>query len=40
VASWAKAFGWDVALARFAEMPSLLKKRFDNLYVAAPLLTN
>ncbi|KAK4136039.1 hypothetical protein BT67DRAFT_440170 [Trichocladium antarcticum] len=40
VASWAKAFGWDGALAAMAKMPSLLDKRFDNLYVAAPLLTN
>lgn len=39
VKSWAEAFGWDTALAGLAGMPSLLNKRFDNLYVAAPLLT-
>lgn len=39
VAMWAAAFGWDGMLAKVAKVPSLLDKRFDQLYVAAPLLT-
>lgn len=39
VATWAAAFGWDAALSKIAKMPPLLEKRFDQLYVAAPLLT-
>lgn len=39
VKDWATAFGWDKALASVAKMPSLLNRRFDQLYVAAPLVT-
>ncbi|KAK3944843.1 hypothetical protein QBC46DRAFT_251239 [Diplogelasinospora grovesii] len=39
VALWTNVFGWDAALAKVAKIPSLLDKRFDNLYVASPLLT-
>lgn len=39
VTDWATAFGWDKALASIAKMPSLLNRRFDQLYVAAPLVT-
>ncbi|EAQ91833.1 hypothetical protein CHGG_00068 [Chaetomium globosum CBS 148.51] len=39
VTDWATAFGWDKALSSIAKMPSLLNRRFDQLYVAAPLVT-
>lgn len=37
--AWAEAFGWNGALATVAKIPSLLNGRFDQLYVAAPLVT-
>ncbi|KAK4152314.1 hypothetical protein C8A00DRAFT_16367 [Chaetomidium leptoderma] len=39
VKTWAAAFGWDAGLAAVAKMPSLLNSRFNQLYVAAPLVT-
>ena len=40
VRKWASAFGWDAdTLSRVAGMPATLNAQFDNLYVAAPLLT-
>ncbi|RWA09800.1 hypothetical protein EKO27_g5282 [Xylaria grammica] len=39
VTGWAESFGWDVALAQLAKIPKKLDDLFDELYVAAPLLT-
>ncbi|KAK3395147.1 hypothetical protein B0H63DRAFT_408500 [Podospora didyma] len=39
VSTWASAFGWSSTLSSIAKIPSLLDKRFDELYVASPLLT-
>jgi hypothetical protein len=40
VQKWAKAFGWDEnAMSQVSTMPTKLKAQFNNLYVAAPLLT-
>ena len=38
VKDWATAFGWDQTLASVAKIPSLLNRRFGQLYVAAPLV--
>ncbi|KAF4439608.1 putative transcriptional activator srcap-like protein [Fusarium austroafricanum] len=39
VSRWAKAFNWDESLSKFAKIPDLVNKRFKNLYLEAPLLT-
>ncbi|KAI0190074.1 hypothetical protein EV127DRAFT_340291 [Xylaria flabelliformis] len=39
VSSWIDTFKWDKGLSAFAKMPKLLHKRFNELYVAAPLMT-
>lgn len=40
VGSWAKAFGWDVAVLKMlAGIPKRLDAAFGEVYVAAPLLT-
>ncbi|KAI2465290.1 hypothetical protein F4781DRAFT_35927 [Annulohypoxylon bovei var. microspora] len=39
VLSWAEAFQWDSALSTIAQMPRMLDKRFNELFVAAPMMT-
>ncbi|KAI0901553.1 hypothetical protein F4806DRAFT_490030 [Annulohypoxylon nitens] len=39
VKSWAEAFQWDSALSTLARMPRMLDKRFNELFVAAPMMT-
>ncbi|KAI1098286.1 hypothetical protein F4804DRAFT_132081 [Jackrogersella minutella] len=39
VQSWAEAFQWDSALSAIAKMPRMLDKRFNELFVAAPMMT-
>lgn len=40
VKSWINAFSWDQKLSDFAKMPKFLEKRFNQLYVAAPMMTS
>ncbi|KAI1092447.1 hypothetical protein F5B19DRAFT_209814 [Rostrohypoxylon terebratum] len=39
VESWVEAFQWNSALSTFARMPRMLDKRFNELFVAAPMMT-
>ncbi|KAH7006886.1 hypothetical protein EDB80DRAFT_842092 [Ilyonectria destructans] len=39
VKTWADLFHWDSTLSTLAKIPKLLDKRFDDLYVGAPLTT-
>jgi hypothetical protein len=40
VKMWATAFGWDSGLmSSVAAIPKRLSKQFNNLYIAAPMLT-
>lgn len=39
VGKWAEVFGWDKAMSQLAAIPKRLEKGFENLYVAAPLMT-
>ena len=39
VDSWSDKFGWGKALSGLAKLPKLLDKRFNDLYVEAPLIT-
>lgn len=39
VKKWAEVFNWDGALSGLAKLPKLLDKRFDGIYMAAPLMT-
>ncbi|KAF4947853.1 hypothetical protein FGADI_10091 [Fusarium gaditjirri] len=39
VSRWAKAFNWDESLSKIAKIPDLVNKRFTNLYLESPLLT-
>lgn len=39
VKTWADLFHWDPTLSTLAKIPKLLDKRFDDLYVRAPLTT-
>ncbi|PHH92176.1 hypothetical protein CDD83_8562 [Cordyceps sp. RAO-2017] len=39
VKTWAQTLGWDAALAALAGLPKLLDGRFNEIYVAAPLMT-
>ncbi|CVL11755.1 hypothetical protein FPRO06_13055 [Fusarium proliferatum] len=39
VDSWFETFGWGKALSGLGKLPNLLDKRFEDLYVEAPLMT-
>lgn len=39
VGKWADALGWDNAMSQLAAFPVRLQERFEELYVAAPLMT-
>ncbi|KAI1819780.1 putative transcriptional activator srcap-like protein [Xylaria intraflava] len=39
VGGWAATLGWDKGLSKWANMPKGIKDQFDDLYVAAPLIT-
>lgn len=39
VGKWAEAFGWDNAMSQLAAIPMRLQEMFEELYVAAPLMT-
>jgi hypothetical protein len=39
VEEWADLFGWDAKLSQSARLPDKLKKGFNDLYVAAPVIT-
>lgn len=39
VDSWFETFGWGKAMPGLGKLPKLLDKRFNDLYVEAPLIT-
>ncbi|KAF7559939.1 hypothetical protein G7046_g4213 [Stylonectria norvegica] len=39
VSKWAEVFNWDSALSGLAKMPTNFSKRFNSIYIAAPLMT-
>lgn len=38
VGKWAEVFGWDKAMSQLAAIPKRLNERFEDLYVAAPMM--